>query len=453
MTGSEKLFHFYRRAGFGVPMQPFPKDNLKLEDVVHQCIHGSSIKPLQAASGFPMMSRDAFRDLSKAEKQQIKDQMKELVFALNAEWLEKMTTDKDGVAEKMTLFWHNHFACREDIPPYTQSLINTIRQHALGDFRTMLKQVSREPAMLRFLNNLQNKKQHPNENFAREVMELFTMGVGNYTEKDIKESARAFTGWSLSEETGEFLFRERIHDTGIKDFLGRQGNFNGDDILDIILEQEATARFIAGKIYRCYVNPVPNKEHVEAIAAVFRKNYHIGEMMEFVFTSPWFYSDENRLAVVKSPVDLLVEFKRMFSLQFEEQEAQLRIQRALNQVLFFPPNVAGWPGGLRWIDNSTLMLRLRMASVLTNDGDMHWEEKGDMPEDFRRKNEVPRKLKATASWTLIDNTFEGWSGDAVAACLVGRKDTPAIKDWLERHPQYSRTALIELMSLPEFQLT
>ena len=182
-------------------------------------------------------------DLKKKLREKSRDDLK----TLNIRWLETLVNSEAQLREKMSLFWHGHFACRIQNSYFSQELLHIVRTNALGSFADMLKAVSKSPAMLQFLNNQQNKKSHPNENFAREVMELFTMGRGNYTENDVKEAARAFTGWAF-EPRGGFVFRKFQHDDGSKTFLGKTGNFDGDDILNMLLENKQTANYISRKI-------------------------------------------------------------------------------------------------------------------------------------------------------------------------------------------------------------
>src|ERR1017187_5564451 len=184
------------------------------------------------------MMQKLLQDQGKMLRKQSVDDLKNL----NLAWLDEMINSEAQIREKMSLFWHGHFACRVINIYFQQQLLNIIRENALGNFGDLLREASKSPAMLSFLNNQQNKKQHPNENFAREVMELFTLGRGNYTENDIKEAARAFTGWGFNLQ-GEFVDRPFVHDNGKKTFLGKTGNFDGDDIIDILLEQKQTAQF------------------------------------------------------------------------------------------------------------------------------------------------------------------------------------------------------------------
>ena len=198
---------------------------------------------------------------------------------LNLNFLEKMVNSKNQLQEKMAFFWHGHFATRLNNPKFNKHQLNIIRKHALGNFRELLFEVSKSPAMLSFLNNQQNKKGHPNENFAREVMELFTMGIGNYTEKDIREAARAFTGWGFDKEAN-FIERTKQHDEDTKTFLGKTGNFTGDDVLNIILEQKTTAKFITAKIYKFFVNEKPDETIINELSdSFYHSNYDIKKLI------------------------------------------------------------------------------------------------------------------------------------------------------------------------------
>jgi uncharacterized protein (DUF1800 family) len=271
-----------------------------------------------------------------------------------------MIDSEAQLRERMAFFWHGHFASRNINIFFQQQLLDVIRQNALGSFRDLLHGVSTSAAMLNFLNAQQNKKGHPNENFAREVMELFTMGRGNYSENDIKEAARSFTGWSANIK-GDFQFRKFQHDEESKTVLGKTGNFSGEEVLDILLDRKETAKYISQKIYRFFVNEQTDTNKIEWLAERFYKsNYSIGRLMEDIFTSDWFYEEKNMGVKIKSPIELLAGMQRMLPMQADNEESLLLIQRILGQLLFYPPNVAGWPGGKAWIDSSSLMMRMRI---------------------------------------------------------------------------------------------
>jgi uncharacterized protein (DUF1800 family) len=238
------------------------------------------------------------------------------------------------------------------------------RRFALGKFGELTHQVSRDPAMLFYLNGAQNNKRHPNENYARELMELFTLGVGNYTEDDVRESARAFTGWTVNRMTGEAVFVPRLHDEGTKTFLGQSGNFNGDDVIDIILRQPATAQFVAHKFLRAFVYDDPEPELVSAVADQFRSSgYDVRVLVNTLLRSNVFYSQRAYRALVKSPLEIAIGTLKIVG----APEVSLAVDGAIGtmgQVTMRPPNVAGWPGGAQWLNQSTLLARLNFVTRL-----------------------------------------------------------------------------------------
>jgi uncharacterized protein (DUF1800 family) len=268
----------------------------------------------------------------------------------------------------MVLFWHNHFVSslqkvRSPVLMYRQQLV--LRKHALGSFGDLLHEVSKDPAMVIYLDNASNRKGEPNENFAREVMELFTLGEGNYNEADIKEAARAFTGWSIDADAGEFMWRPLVHDDGVKTILGRSGNFDGDAVLDILLAQPPAADFIVSKLWREFVSPTPDPPEIKRIARMFRDNrYDIKVAVRAILTSDAFYAPQNRAALIKSPVDLIVGTMRQFRFETGDVLPLVLASRQLGQDLFAPPNVKGWPGGEAWINSATLLQRKQLLDRL-----------------------------------------------------------------------------------------
>lgn len=275
-------------------------------------------------------------------------------------WADRMVATPRPLEEKMTLFWHGHFATSETkVRDYRKLLLQnqTLREHATGNFRDLLLAVMRDPAMLVYLDNGQNVKDHPNENFGRELLELFTMGVGNYTERDIREASRAFTGWT--NDVLEFRVDREKHDDGIKEFLGQRGAFDGDDIVDIILAQPVTAEFISTKIYRFFVREVPSATTKTRLARVFREaDYEVKPLLRAIFLSRDFYSSPSVATQIKSPVQLLVSTYRKLGLSGAPTIPDFNAQtRRLGQALLYPPNVAGWSGGRTWITPATLLER------------------------------------------------------------------------------------------------
>jgi uncharacterized protein (DUF1800 family) len=299
LTNQLKNQHLLWRAGFGPAVEQLEDlDQYSPKEIYQALVKASSKKPdyinvadnyLQGLMmGIDQVGRVQQKDLTPEEKKKARQKSREGVRNLNLYWLSEMVNSGAQLREKMAFFWHGHFACRNLNVFYQQGLLDIIRRNALGNFGTLLKEVSRSAAMLFFLNNQQNRKDHPNENFAREVMELFTLGRGHYTEQDIKEAARAFTGWAATAK-GEFIFRRGQHDYGEKTVLGQTGNFDGDDILDILLKQKQTARFITKKIYQFFVNDQLDEQKAEWLTDRFYKSqYDISRLMEDIFTSDWF---------------------------------------------------------------------------------------------------------------------------------------------------------------------
>ena len=302
-------------------------------------------------------------------------------------WLREMLDTPSPLTERMTLFWHNHFVSaqtkvKSPVLMLRQNLL--LRQHAVGNFATLLHAVARDPAMLVYLDNAQNRKAQPNENFAREVMELFTLGEGRYGERDVKEAARAFTGWSLDPEEGTFVFRRFQHDGGDKTVLGRSGNLDGDDVLDALLAQPACAEFIVGKLWREFVSPEPDAAEVRRIAAVFRNaRYDIRTALRLLLTSDAFYAPDNRAVLIKSPVDLVVGTLHQLNVETGELAPFAFLTASLGQNLFSPPNVKGWPGGETWINSTTLLQRRQFLDRLFRGEDLRGADGMKMGKDVQ----------------------------------------------------------------------
>ena len=279
-------------------------------------------------------------------------------------WADRMVTTERPLEEKMALFWHGHFACGGDkVRDYRKMLgqVMLFQQHATGSFRTLLHAVARDPAMLVFLDAGQNVRGAPNENFGREVMELFTMGVGNYSERDIREGARAFTGWRDDDLT--FRVDAAKHDDGEKSFLGRTGRFDGVEILDIILEQKVTANYIAGKLYRFLVREDLSPAFQERLGGLLRDNdYEIAPFLQTIFLSRDFYSQPSVGTHIRGPVELIVSTYRRLGLKALPGVPDFNTASSkLGQVLLNPPTVAGWAQGRAWITPGTLLARGNFA--------------------------------------------------------------------------------------------
>lgn len=474
--------HLMWRAGFGPAVEQLGDlDKYSPQQIYKALVKASAKKPdyIDVADdylkgllmGIEEVGRQQKKELDPDERKKVQQKNREGVRNLNMYWLYEMVNTSAQLREKMAFFWHGHFACRNLNVFYQQGLLDILRRNALGSFRTMLKEVSRSAAMLNFLNNQQNKKDHPNENFAREVMELFTLGRGNYTENDIKEAARAFTGWGANLK-GEFQFRKFQHDFGAKTVLGKTGNFDGEEVLDILLEQKQTALYITQKIYRFFVNEQPDKEKIGWLAERFyNSNYEIGKLMEDIFTSDWFYEEKNTGALIKSPVELLVGIQRMLPMKLENEEALMLLQRVLGQILFYPPNVAGWPGGRNWIDSSSLMMRMRIPQLINDVDEMNVKAKDDDDTMMGIKNADKKALlpggmkkqqiNARVDWVPYVKHYESIPREKLAAGIssyllqtksgVSQELITRFSDQTGRE-HFIKTATIQIMSTPEYQL-
>ena len=271
--------------------------------------------------------------------------------------------------EKLVLFWHGHFASgNEKVRDYRKMLaqFQMFREHGNGNLRDLLIGIGKDPAMLIYLDNRQNVKGHPNENFAREILELFSLGVGNYTEKDIKEAARAFTGWTFNDTGSAFMNRPNLHDDGAKTFLGRTGNFAGEDIVDVILKQPAAPHFISRKLYKFFVRENPSKELEDQLAASLVSNkFEIAPFLEQVFLSRDFYSPASYGTQIKSPVQLVIStYKELGLKRCPTYPDFAALTAELGQAVFYPPNVKGWDGGRTWINPATVFERDNVARYI-----------------------------------------------------------------------------------------
>ena len=309
----------------------------------------------------PVQRRKRNQNMSFDERKVQRQLEQQRIVALRSWWLGQMLVTPNPLAERMTLFWHNHFVSSQQKVQFAQLMYQQnqlLRQHALGNFGVLLHAASKDPAMLIYLDNANNRKGAPNENFAREVMELFALGEGHYSEQDIKEAARAFTGWSIERETGEFVWRPQFHDKGVKTVLGKSGSFDGDAVLDILLAQPACAEFIVHKLWGEFIAPAPDPLEVQRIARLFRaSDYDIKVALRELFSSPAFWATENRAQLIKSPVELVIGTLKQFNFSYADPLPFSFAVAQLGQNLFSPPNVKGWPGGDAWINSSSLLAR------------------------------------------------------------------------------------------------
>jgi uncharacterized protein (DUF1800 family) len=451
---SLRIKHLYQRAGFGLsPLEWQTKKSLDIDQAVDDLFQ-------EANAAAPLTVID-FEDLAETVMEDRRKAGRLLTQQYTLEWLDRMAAPTESaLLERLTLFWHDHFACRSVFGHLAIRQLHTLREHALGSFRDLCLAIARDPAMIRYLNNQQNKKNSPNENFARELMELFTIGPGNYSEQDIKEAARAFTGWG-STYKGEFRFRSGQHDYGSKTFMGQTGRFDGADIIDIILQQPATANFLVRKFWAYYVSAPVDEGLIQTLSEqYFASGYNTGALLRSIFTSDWFYAKEYQSQQIKSPVVLVSVLRRSLDISFNNPQAQLRLLRALGQSLFDPPNVAGWPGGRSWIDNATLMLRLNLgAGLLTKrELDLRFQ---DLPELEIISDPQTRKLDAEVNLAPLLALIEGndLAGDfqrlsdylLATPTRINTEDLAGLIDDTSGEERLRRMLLV-IFSSPEFQL-
>mgnify|MGYP000639826387 CR=1 FL=1 len=450
---SKQLQHLYWRAGFGITSMKLHQKGKPIEEAIKLIKQARRVQKIPnmptSGNGSGMMNGQAQR---RSERK--------LTGEINAHWVEYMSKTNNPLLERMSLFWHDHFACRIVNSKMALNYIDAIRSNALGNFRDLLLAVSKSTAMIRYLNNQQNRKQRPNENFAREVMELFTLGRNNYTEKDIKEAARAFTGWS-SNKQHDFEFRSKFHDTGQKNFMGITGNFKGEDIINIILSKKETAHYIVSKIYKYFVNEKAPSKRIKNLGDYFyRKDYDIGALMQKIFTSSWFYDPENIGTKIKSPIDFLVGLMKTIDLEFKSHKTILFVEKALGQVLFNPPNVAGWQGNKAWIDNATLLFRLNFVGFLFNRVEMSLKVKEGLED--KKLNRKVKKLIGEVSTNRLVKAFSKYKEAEISTVMTAVLLQPKVMiqpDFINQYTSnnstkadYIESLAYRLMSTPEYQM-
>lgn len=449
--------HLLWRAGFGVGINQI--DDLKSKNIttlINELFQEDNFSDITYDTPDIVPTEDYMNSTAPAEKKKEMQRLnREQNNELNLNFLDKIVNSKEQMREKMAFFWHGHFASRVVNPKFNQQLLNTIRKNALGNFKELLFEVSQSPAMLNFLNNQQNKKDHPNENFAREVMELFTIGRGNYTEKDVREGARAFTGWSYDKE-GNFKERKNQHDEGTKTFLGKTGNFNGSDVLNIILEQKSTAKFITTKIYKFFVNENVDQNIIDKLSANFyNSGYDIKKLMTEIFSSTWFYDQKNMGNRIKSPVELMAGIMRILPMQIQNPENLIVYQKLLGQMLLYPPNVSGWVNGKAWIDSSTLMLRLQIPQIWSGLRPLEYSPRQDDDIDMGMKskesalNKTFKNPNIIIDWSRVDTIFASKNCEDYLIVNAKSLDINTVNNFSDKSLKMN---IINLMSTPEYQL-
>ncbi len=475
--------HLLNRAGFGGPPAEIEQlTALGPEQAVARLLEYDKVPdptpdPAWAKPDPELAERlRAARQASPEERRRLQREQQELqrqrMLELKHWWLRRMAQGPRPLQEKMVLFWHGHFATsaekvRDAYLMWRQNEL--FRRLATSHWPQLLLEVGKDPAMLAWLDQAQSRKQHPNENFAREVMELFALGEGHYTEKDVTEGARALTGWSYDRVTQRFIERPFWHDTGTKTIFGREGNFDGADFLDMIAAQPQSARFVAGKLWKYLAGAEPSRELAEALTDVFRRtDLHIQPLLRTMFLSQEFYAPDIIRNQVKSPVQWLVGSVRLLERDLPGPLVCFGLTRNLGQDLFAPPNVKGWDGGLSWITTNTLLARYNEAAALVQ-GDLSGVGALGPAKRPNLNRPIVRPPKGSPIGAVeVDRIFrekERSSKDALVAALERRllqdklkpKQEKALRDFLtaegDLEPQVIRNAIRLVMSTPEYQLT
>jgi hypothetical protein len=398
--------HLWNRAGFGASTDLIERSLERgPEALVDELLRIETWfeEPFYARKRADSDMGKLLRELPEEERERRKDELRAEDRAQTTDfldwWVGRMLVGDEPLRERMVLFWHGHFTSSMESVKSSYEMIQQnqlFRRHAVGSFRELLHGVARDPAMLVYLDNASSKKTNPNENFARELLELFTLGEGAYTEEDVRAVARAFTGWG--QRNGRFHFDKQRHDGGQKTVLGVTGRLGGDDVLEILLAQEACARHLARALLLYFEGLEPEPERLARYAADLRlTGYRIDAFLRRLFLDPEFYRDEARASRVSSPVDYLVGHARRLGVASEARPI-VTGAALLGQRLFHPPSVRGWEGGDAWATSSSLLLRGELAGLLLGRvrgrellGDLQREAGMDMDAPERR---LPPELRA-----------------------------------------------------------
>jgi uncharacterized protein (DUF1800 family) len=393
---SVRLLH--RRAGFGATAAEVAAGvQAGYEGTVDRLLNFSAVDAGANAVTDPQLLAPEYpgKDADQAARKAFRQQQAKEGMALGSWWLQRMVASTNPVVEKLALFWHGHFATslqkvNAAALMYRQNQI--FRTLGSGDFHALTSAVAKDPAMLIWLDAAQDRKAHPNENFARELMELFTLGIGNYTEADVKDAARAFTGWAYDRQKVAFAFAARQHDDGNKTVLGRTGNFNGDDIIALLVEEPASARFIAAKMFSHFARPITPDDPIAAdLAHGFSADLDCGRLLRSIFLHPEFRTDATRTGLVKTPIEYVVGVSRLLQLPIDQRTGMAL--RGLGQVPFDPPNVGGWPQNLYWLSTASSMVRLQFAEMAVR----------------ATKVALPKNRAAAAEFLGVDSWSDGTS--------------------------------------------
>jgi uncharacterized protein (DUF1800 family) len=438
----EAVAHLHRRAGFAAPWSVLQRDLKDGPDAsVERLLQGEPT----AADGTSASEFELFLDAMSTRLGATAD-----LEGLQSIWLYRMVFTPHPLRERMTLFWHDHFAtsmAKVQTSALMQRQNDLFRAQALGDFRALLAAVGKDPAMLIWLDSTANKKSHPNENYAREVMELFSLGRGHYSEKDVQEAARAFTGWFVIGD--DFSVVPRQHDTGPKTVLGRKGNWSGDDIPGILLDQPACADWICRKLFRYFVSESqsPSDALIAPLARAFRESgYRVRVPVATILRSNLFFDASVRRRRVKCPVEFAVGAVRSLEVVKPTVQAPALAKACvqMGQSLYAPPSVAGWEWGRAWINSSTLLARANLCLALLSEDDEALGRRCD-PAKLARSHGF--HSPAEAARFLLDLLMPGPVEPAVRE--------PILKALMARAADGDaalRDAARRILNLPEYQL-
>lgn len=431
--------HLYNRAGFGASPELIEAALARRpEEVVEELVSGGrEVEPFYV-EGPTVLQRMDESELSGSEKARLRSAIRNAdrrqMSAYAQWWIDAMASGADPLRDRMTLFWHGFFTSsyrdvrRSDLMAQQHDML---RSEALGSYAVMLYEIVHDPAMLKYLNNDVNKKGKNNENFARELMELFSLGEGNYTEQDIKEVARALTGMRYDLE-GDYKFRRGLHDFGKKTVLGEKGRLDGEDVVKILLEQEACARWIAGRVIEYLEGVKPSPQRLDFYAALLREsNYELAPLLRSLLLDPDFYRDEVVGTRVQGPVDFAVGAMRRLDMHVPAGFVR-EATAELGQELFLPPSVKGWDEGPAWITTSSLMLRGNLAGMLLGVVDLNavFGERFARARDLAQAD-APRRPDFDSADSEVDDDVMGgddemMESDDDAAPRRGQHDMPKV---------------------------
>lgn len=377
-----QIAHLYRRAGFGPsPQQLAASSSQNYAAVVDALFADPAGDPGVAATPTPSFSITAATEnetpVERKARQTLRNQQGRQLLQW---WIARMTMVERPLREKATFFWHGHFATSiEKVREATFMLKQneSMRSLGLGTFEPLVQAIAKDPAMMIWLDSTLNRRGSPNENFARECMELFTIGIGSYSDADVREAARAFTGWRVVRKTATFEKIPRFFDDGAKTVLGQTGNFTGEQIVSLLTRQPSAARFVTSKLWSRYAYPVlPDDPIVTELSAGFATDWNIANLLKRIFLHPEFVSAKARQGLVKQPVEYVVGTLRTLGITpaalGARQNLVLNSLRMLNQVPFDPPSVGGWPQNGYWISTATALARANFADAITNVADLSW---------------------------------------------------------------------------------